>query len=605
MAEVLGVAASAVGLFGLLGNIFESIEKLKALRSFVKTIPQELQDLIEDVETVQCLLQNFTPEMYSILDIPLSERRLSKFRTELEIMIGEVQKYQISTTSRRIGAVKLALKKEEIRERKRNLDNIKSTLMLLQQTYLSVCFRELGPIMCAKKAPASTTGQVVEEEATENEDRQTSKHATYRTRKTIPWTTKGKNWEVQFRTPLIVIDKIWNLQLRRALSGWTFTIRTNNVIPCNAPIITACLEGDLEDVQRLFLAGLATPHDCDENGWSLLMIATRCRRLQLCRMLLENGADPDHKNKYGFGALQCASFAAKRWIDYPKLVPLIVDLFRLIINVSKDCHDPFEELELRELRAYGYRRFDGFNGPPEALTMIQQYTFDNYATLPLSVRLERAMALNEMTATPSMLEIAMGGSTDPATIHLRNERGETLLDRIVQWMGWNFGCEQIDRAIEWRPLLKDAMVTFADLYSSLIAIFLTGFSGNWRGSQRKPYRDWRRARRMPYDLNPIIRIWATELKLAGVDLETYGAKERLFNRTRGIDLGLNIWFNYSLPKHPSGCYELLPFRIIDISYGPDPEDWRIWVTNPSDTLVGDFWEMIEREKEVMPGTWVE
>jgi hypothetical protein len=42
-----------------------------------------------------------------------------------------------------------------------------------------------------------------------------------------------------------------------------------------------------------------------------------------------------------------------------------------------------------------------------------------------------------------------------------------------------------------------------------------------------------------------------------------------------------------------------------LSYGPNPEDWHVRFDNPVDEVVGEFWEMVEREEEIMPGTWVE
>jgi hypothetical protein len=46
-------------------------------------------------------------------------------------------------------------------------------------------------------------------------------------------------------------------------------------------------------------------------------------------------------------------------------------------------------------------------------------------------------------------------------------------------------------------------------------------------------------------------------------------------------------------------------HILRLKYGPDPEDWHLFVTNPIDELVGELWEMVERSLEVMPGTWID
>lgn len=86
---------------------------------------------------------------------------------------------------------------------------------------------------------------------------------------------KKNSWELRFRTPLTFIDKIWSLQAKRCYSGWTFNIRTHNVVPDNAPILAACWHGDIEEIQRLFSAGLASVYDCDGDGWGLLHVGVR------------------------------------------------------------------------------------------------------------------------------------------------------------------------------------------------------------------------------------------------------------------------------------------------------------------------------------------
>jgi hypothetical protein len=46
-------------------------------------------------------------------------------------------------------------------------------------------------------------------------------------------------------------------------------------------------------------------------------------------------------------------------------------------------------------------------------------------------------------------------------------------------------------------------------------------------------------------------------------------------------------------------------RVIGFAYGHSPEDWNIWLAEASDAFVGQFWDIIERPVEVMPGAWPE
>ncbi|KAL4964331.1 uncharacterized protein BDV14DRAFT_201103 [Aspergillus stella-maris] len=100
------------------------------------------------------------------------------------------------------------------------------------------------------------------------------------------------------------------------------------------------------------------------------------------------------------------------------------------------------------------------------------------------------------------------------------------------------------------------------------------------------------------------------MKIAGVDLQAYSATEQLLYSS--ADLDLELWtYVGPLGELPSASWFLkhrqdyVPFRILKLEYGHEPEDWRLWTTNPIDELVGEFWEMVEREEEVMPGAWVD
>ncbi|RDW64424.1 ankyrin repeat domain-containing protein [Aspergillus mulundensis] len=596
MAEAFGVVASAISILSLLEHIITSIEKLKALRAFIKSIPRELEDLIEEIEIVQGVLQTLTPDMFDFMNIPLTQRRLSSFQSDLEVLIREIEKYRIAATGRRIAMVKLALKRDEIRAQRQNLDNIKGTLLLLQQAYCSASLRELGSII---RTQTSQTSKLKMEAHKQNDQ------SLYQTRRGKTQRNEQQTWKLQLRTPLIVIDKFWNFQLRRLYSGWTFSIRSCNIVPRNAPIWDACWKGDVEEVQRLFSAGLATPLDCDDLGRSILSHAAYWHELEVCQLLLENGADPDHTDHGGLTALQYyeKGFCARSMSGgLPDTVsPDDICWLRTLIDASKDCYDPFEDLGQQE-DPWGR----GLCGPPEILTFMQQQTFDNYASLPLQFRFERAMALSSTTATSSMIEIALGGGIEPDVFDLNDKYNRDLLDKIIVCMGVSFGFER-ERALEWRPLFSDAIAACTDVNktwlwergtaATLLLMFLQSYVRNWRA-----------IRRLRYDFNPILQKWVTELKLAGVDLETYGATEQLVHETDPLlDLEVLVYVGplRSYSWFTSESIDVLPFRILKIAYGPEPEDWRIWVTNPIDELVGEFWEMVEREEEVMPGSWVD
>lgn len=78
--------------------------------------------------------------------------------------------------------------------------------------------------------------------------------------------------EIRIRTPLILIDKLWTIRTWRAFSSWGFNIQVNNVVPSDSPVMRHCRNGDINEIQQLFSAGLASPFDCDPGGAYLLHV---------------------------------------------------------------------------------------------------------------------------------------------------------------------------------------------------------------------------------------------------------------------------------------------------------------------------------------------
>ncbi|KAL2833284.1 hypothetical protein BDW59DRAFT_156785 [Aspergillus cavernicola] len=597
MAEALGVVASAISILTLLEQIISTIDKLRSLRHFVKTASNDLQDLIEEIEVVQAVLIALRPESLEFLNLPFTKRRLHAFQKDLEALIFEISKYRDTTLSRRLGAVKLVLKKDMLRVHRQNLDNIKSTLVLLLQAYCSASLRELTLKIDSQNVLPK------EETMDSDDDQQDLRFQVARKGRRVK---KVVSKQFRFRTPLILVDKMWTINTSHLFSSWTFSIRVNNVVPHESPILLHCREGNIKEIQRLFSAGLASPFDCDPNGQSLIHMAVRGYKLDVCHLLLESGADPSHRNKCGFNPLGYFNFGVALNLIEPREIPLIFDLYRLFISDAEDelFGDNNNNLNL------AFR----FSGPAEVLTLIQNDSFEKYSELPLKVRFKRTMALNHYLArgpSPAVFRIAMGGEPiDPAAYALEDDYGGTLLHKISEAMAADLAVEETSNIAEWRPLLRDAVLASIDLnkpthrynlnYSPFTWFLLTFHLLNSKAHQQ--------ARGFN---NYILRIWVSELKLAGVDLEAYGAKEHALYNPENDPMEFPLFLkcnrsNYLLPI----CYHTTPndlvwWRIISLQYGPEPEDWYLWVANPVDELVGEFWEMIEKSLEVMPGTWTD
>lgn len=82
------------------------------------------------------------------------------------------------------------------------------------------------------------------------------------------------------------------------------------------------------------------------------------------------------------------------------------------------------------------------------------------------------------------------------------------------------------------------------------------------------------------------------LQDADVNLKEFGEGEELILKDQGGCIDFRIL----------GGSRSFVIRIIGFSHGPTPEDWCLWISEPSDEFAGDFWAMIERRMEV-PGGW--
>jgi hypothetical protein len=92
-----------------------------------------------------------------------------------------------------------------------------------------------------------------------------------------------------------------------------------------------------------------------------------------------------------------------------------------------------------------------------------------------------------------------------------------------------------------------------------------------------------------------LKWWIQTLYEANIDLMDYGVKEKaVWDK---IDVARECIYNISRSQFWR--------RFIGFSYGPSPKDWVFWGNEPWTEFAGEFWLMLERKEEVIPGTWIE
>jgi hypothetical protein len=97
--------------------------------------------------------------------------------------------------------------------------------------------------------------------------------------------------------------------------------------------------------------------------------------------------------------------------------------------------------------------------------------------------------------------------------------------------------------------------------------------------------------------NAALKIWLADLQTVGVDLDEFGRIEQQFYNSGYISK--DILYRRRIEGH------VARERLINFTYGSSPDDWHIWFSESTDAFAGDFWNLIERQAEVMPGAWPE
>jgi hypothetical protein len=219
--------------------------------------------------------------------------------------------------------------------------------------------------------------------------------------------------------------------------------------------------------------------------------------------------------------------------------------------------------------------------------------------------------------------MALGCDSIPGTaIFYRSWNGQTLLHAVAGAIGKLaasgnrlFGTEETQRRmLGWGSIIQELVAGGADLHANSPIFYLRYiikyFSDGKEYDRATPLVSmfasalsvwiirWAYPRT---DLGKAMTIYITALYNSGVNLEEYGVRESMTWKPLEFHEGLvEAPRDYDYSDYYFGRRRLLSFN-----YGPYPEDWRIWENEPTDEFAGDFWLMIDRKEEVMPGTWIE
>ncbi|KAJ3580137.1 hypothetical protein NPX13_g417 [Xylaria arbuscula] len=308
MAEILGVVASGIAVGQLAVAVVEGIRNIRGVWSEFRDAPQDIENILEELEVlgqsllfIQKDLEN-RPNNVNDPTAPI-ERVLEttlKATTELNDIAKELSiGCELSKVQRKKKQWRALIRKDDITR-------------IREKLHRAVTFLNLARIL---------NSQIV------NEKRYAVETATQRSASTRPLNFLGlatyirssRNELATWNSPTIISDKgadvvhdewrflprAWTkmngISIRRIqeLGNWQYTFKTIRILESNSPIFKACATGDIQQVQRLLSTRAVTRYDVTNEGNSLLHMSCLFNQSNMCKWLLQHGADVDLSNNRG------------------------------------------------------------------------------------------------------------------------------------------------------------------------------------------------------------------------------------------------------------------------------------------------------------------
>ncbi|KAF5576114.1 hypothetical protein FPANT_11069 [Fusarium pseudoanthophilum] len=124
-----------------------------------------------------------------------------------------------------------------------------------------------------------------------------------------------------------------------------------------------------------------------------------------------------------------------------------------------------------------------------------------------------------------------------------------------------------------------------------------------------------------------IQKWVSNLQESGVDLMLYGEQESINiskhfrtafdsdaieasrNEVRNVLPSSSARLTFIRPERSGrkmwNNNHWIPIRLLELKFGPTPSEWEIVWVPEFEWVAKEFWQMIEQEVVIMPGSWID
>ncbi|KAI2620421.1 hypothetical protein GGR54DRAFT_601038 [Hypoxylon sp. NC1633] len=661
MAEVLGIAASGIAIAQISSQVGGAVIKLKQLWDQVKEVPDDIADLMEQIDCLNPVLWE-TENSFEHSSLPpmvwgglaskstamycrKALRDLTEIVDELNLQINHSKKAR-----RKIAAVKVLLKRDSIKKLERRLENAIRMLTLAQQSYLVALTRVQPDIIVQKFAALTTretrtkfqiasgstsnTGEQSKENAPRSQPNKAENAMQPRQRHYAGFTglsvlgrvlidSRPSSHKIVFQVPKWLSRRSWELHSVKAYGAWQWYMRSYSVMPQDSRAMRIAKEGSPIEMRQLFDEGLASPYDRSRNGDTLLHNAAYGGNFEMIQYLMSVGISPQEPSLYRFYncyPAQLLSLNMTRGSSFYKKAlsdPIFAKEFLIFseLNIPEDDEDEDEDSDLQSLR-------------PLCMCHVCFHDLELYEFL-----LPYQCPRHRHTSIQSRISVQAG--IIPRIIPLFAQSTVNVIKTLLQ-PEWSINPQTVCTSC---PMIC--------LAASRLSWIITG-SKQLRG------RYFRLPRPTDYDIESWFHFAVEIIKYtpnvhAVSDLGDAGRRPitafywildfhfwDFFEHSKlrylaealivvsirwlealeeaGVDLVAYGCREHELLLDPHGhqglgrlCGPSMDFQIylIGFKYGSKPTDWEIYWEEPTDRFAGEFWALIENPPLRIPGSWVD
>lgn len=605
MAEVIGVVSGAITFATVLVQIGKTIITLKECYHDLRDAPDDLRKLVQQIELFGKILVNVEDDLSRNPNPGLenSEAALQSLAyckeaaNELDTVCNDIVRDVKSPgrLRRSFKSVKIVIQKGKIEKHMDHLRNVIQLLMWSEQCYnraLTQAHIQAQSQLIIETMVKLDIARSSSENSKITTTREGAESSANNTKSIVVSQDKGlkfaqnSSYRWRLSLPRWITSEVLEVAAMKAPGGWNWYLRAYGVIPRDAKTAWLVMKGDIEGLQDLFNSGQASPFDRidSSNGDSLLHMVGRKNRTKMISFLLDQGADLSCSDHLPLGSRFL--YRQITTIELESLVPSMRVMFRHI------------DLGYQSAEEWAVSVLSKFEGTSEEFSFLQRHVCPSFYQLSKQIRLRVALGIAGCwtyryinNSTPEVVRIVLKMDIlEPGDFKFSQEMHSTLIHSAARHIG---SCQQAIQKLSDVHEYKSGIDGWIGLCHDFLSV---GIDIHYIINGRTPlmscvegwFSYW-----SPFAANSV-QLWLEQLEAVGVDLSEYGKAEEFIWKNQTIQRQFQVW---------SGIPDVSEtLRVIGFTYGPSPKDWHIWLSDPSDSYIGEFWNMIAQPVEVMPGS---